>query len=191
MANKTYELEGFSFASKGEYERAVKERDTIAQMKENIAEDNVKELLKVYNKSVSKGAFQTIFGYLYLVEIRQVLLEKGGIDVTKLEPVPVKYPEAEGRLSTDTSAKEVRRYKLLYEAIRDKNKILKMATGFLLVIILAMLVITYHSRYSIFTYFTDYENTIRTEVEDEYQKWQREIEERERAVEEKEKELGR
>ena len=193
MADKIYELDGFSFSSEAELARAKKEKETIDYMKKQVSGDNIKELLKIYNKAVSKGAFQTIYGYMYLAEIRQILITKGGIDSTMLGLVPVKQQTAEGagvRLSTDASAKEVRRYKVLYEAIRDKNRILQMAVGFLLVIILVMLIITYRSRYSVFTYFTDYEQSIRTEVEDEYEQWSQEIQQREEAVEAKEKELG-
>lgn len=192
MADNQYKINDFVFESKAEYERAKKEKETIAYIKANT--DSVKELLKVYNKSVQKASFQTIFGYLYLQEIRQQIIEAGVADEEMLAPVPIKYIQKDsavgGKLSTDASAKEVRRYKLLYENIQDKNKILKMAIGFLLIIIVGIVAITYQSKYSVFTYFTDYENTIRTEIEDEYEEWNKSIKEREDAVKEKEAELG-
>lgn len=193
MADSQYKIDDFIFDSQAEYERAKKEKETIAYIKANTDSDSTKELLKVYNKSVNKGSFQTIFGYLYLQELRQQILAAGVAEEEMLAAVPVKYAPRDGseiRLSTDASAKEVRRYKLLYEDIRDRNKILKMAVGFLVIVIVAMVAITYQSKYSVFTYFSDYEHTIRTEIEDEYAKWQESLQQREDAVKQKEAELG-
>lgn len=193
MADSQYKINDFIFDSKAEYERAKKEKETIAYIRANTDLNNKKELLKVYNKSVSKGSFQTVFGYLFLQELRQQIVAAGVAGEEMLAAVPVKYAPKDGlevKLSTDASAKEVRRYKLLYEEIRDRNKILKMAVGFLLIVIVAMVAITYQSKYSVFTYFTDYEHTIRTEIEDEYAKWQKSIQQREDAVKQKEAELG-
>lgn len=193
MADSQYKINDFIFDSKTEYERAKKEKETIAYIKANTDLNSNKELLKVYNKSVSKGSFQTVFGYLFLQELRQQIVAAGVVQEEMLTAVPVKYVPKDGsevRLSTDASAKEVRRYKLLYENIRERNKILKMAVGFLVVVIVAMVAITYQSKYSVFTYFTDYEHTIRTEIEDEYAGWQESLQQREDAVKQKEAELG-
>lgn len=191
MAEKEYRLDEFLFESRTEYERALKEKETIAQIRENL-KDNHRELLKLYNKSITKGAFQTIYGYDFLRELREKLIADGTVAEDVLSPVPVKNCSDGGvaKLSTDASAKEIRKYKVLYNDVNDKNRILKMAIGFLLAVIIAMLVITLQSKYTVFTYFTDYEDEIRIQIEDEYEEWQADLEEREKKVEEKENQLG-
>lgn len=192
MADKQYVIGAYCFETKAEYDRALKEKETITYIRENTNHDSIKEILKIYNKSIEKSSFQTIFGYMYLAELRERLVNEGGLSEENLAPIPMKMQkeEAGGKLSTDESARQIRKYKLLYEHGKDNTKIYKMAVVFLILMIVAMVVITYRSKYSVFTYFTDYENEIRTEVEDEYMYWQTELEKREEAVGRKEEELG-
>lgn len=192
MAQQQYVIGAYCFETKAEYDRALKEKETITYIRENTNHDSIKEILKIYNKSIEKSSFQTIFGYMYLDELRERLIKEGGLSEENLTPIPMKAPKAEagGKLSTDESARQIRKYKLLYEHGKDNAKIYKMAVVFLILMIVAMVVITYRSKYSVFTYFTDYENKIRTEVEDEYMYWQTELEKREEAVSQKEEELG-
>ena len=65
-----------------------------------------------------------------------------------------------------------------------------MVICFLLVIIIVMLVITYNSQYSVFTYFTNYKSDMENELIDKYENWESELEERERQLEEREKALS-
>ena len=46
-----------------------------------------------------------------------------------------------------------------------------------------MLYITSKYQYSILTYFTDYEEKIRNEIVDEYEEWEKQLEEREKELE--------
>jgi len=45
-----------------------------------------------------------------------------------------------------------------------------------------MFVITFNSKYSYLTYFTDYENDIRESIINEYEEWEKELETREQAL---------
>ena len=49
-------------------------------------------------------------------------------------------------------------------------------------IIIAMIIITAKAKYSIFTYFTDYETKMENELIDKYEKWEDELEAREKAL---------
>ena len=65
-----------------------------------------------------------------------------------------------------------------------------MAIVFLVVIIGAMIFITYNSKYSVFTYFTDYKTNMENELVDQYQEWRNQLEEKEKELDEREKALG-
>ena len=56
----------------------------------------------------------------------------------------------------------------------------------LIVVIGVMLFITSRNQYSIFTYFTNYEENIRNEIVNEYEEWQQQLEEKEKELEERE-----
>ena len=45
--------------------------------------------------------------------------------------------------------------------------------------LIAVFLLTFKSKYSYLTYFTDYENNIRNEVIDEYEQWEKELKARE------------
>ena len=59
----------------------------------------------------------------------------------------------------------------------------------LIVVIGVMLFITSRNQYSIFTYFTNYEENIRNEIVNEYEEWQQQLEEKEKELEERELKL--
>ena len=52
-----------------------------------------------------------------------------------------------------------------------------------------MLFITSQNQYSIFTYFTNYEEDIRNEVVNEFEEWQQQLDEREKELDEREEKL--
>ena len=59
--------------------------------------------------------------------------------------------------------------------------------AFLVIIIIAMVVITYKTKYSIFTYFTDYKTQMEEELVDKYEKWEKELDDREMKLDSREK----
>ena len=65
-----------------------------------------------------------------------------------------------------------------------------MVIVFLIVIIGAMMFITYNSKYSVFTYFTDYKTDMENELVDKYQEWKNQLDEKEKELNEREKALG-
>lgn len=59
----------------------------------------------------------------------------------------------------------------------------------LLIIILGMLLVTFKTRYSVFTYFTNYKEEMREELVDEYEQWQDQLEQKEKQLDERENAL--
>jgi len=53
----------------------------------------------------------------------------------------------------------------------------------------ALVIITVKSKYSVFTYFTDYKSNMENELIDKYEKWEQTLDDRQKALEKEEKEL--
>lgn len=189
MAEK-YEMDGYIFRNGKDYERAKKEKETIAYLSANTDLTDMKAVYQIYKRSVDKGSFQTIFGLNYLEDLRKRLLGSGTVTEDLLEPIPV------GKIVTIVPDKhmtmEERKFEELqeaYEKARSGKIIKNFLIAVLLVIVGVMLFTSYQSQYSIFTFFTDYKEEMRGEIVDEYESWEQELEEREASLEKREKEL--
>jgi hypothetical protein len=182
MAKEEYVLDGFLFESRQQYDRAKKEKETIAYLTANTDSSDAKALLKVYNRSVEKGSFQTIIGQQYLYNLRKRLEGSGIVDKTTLAPIQIKTGGAAAKSSKSAQGGQESRYKKLYENEVANRKIKNMIIAVLILVIIGMVAITVTSRYSVYTYFTDYKTQIRNEVEDELEDWQNELEEREKEL---------
>ncbi len=184
MEKEELVVDGYGFSDLQEAACARKEKETIAYIVANSNMEDGKSLLKIYNRAVEKMSFKTIIGYRFLGGIRAKILQMGVVKPEALLPIPMASSGA--AVEEDAVIPEVDmaiRKKEQDAAVREKTTIYRIIIGFLVAIIVAMIVITVKSRYSVFTYFTDYEQDIRDEVEDQYAQWQEELEQREKALE--------
>ena len=207
MEKMNYVLDGYQFAGKQEYERALQEKETITYLKANMKKDDGKTLLKIYNRSVSKKAFQTVIGTDFLKEIREMLREQEIISPEILAPIPApggmeerveavqkdSAREGDGKDRAEqrrqkAQAERADYFQKKYEEAAANQKIRNGLIVVLFLVILAMFIITWRSKYSVFTYFTDYKENIRNEVIDELEDWQQELEEREQKLDQQERE---
>ena len=190
--NNKYTIGGYSFSNKGDYERALKEKETISYIVANTNMADMKSVLKVYNRSVEKKSFQTVLGLEFVKNMRKNLINSGIVSEDTIQAVPVpsassgKLPKADNIMAQDIAGK----YKLAYENERAGRIIRNIVIVFLVVIICAMMFITYNSKYSVFTYFTDYETNMENELVDKYQEWKNQLDEKEKELNEREKALG-
>lgn len=190
MGKDPYQIDEYSFVNREEYERALKEKETVAYLRANTESNDNKALLKIYNRSVEKKSFHTVIGLEYLISLRRQLIASGIVTGETLAPVPVIRTTAVGKGSEhqDQSQLErrVARYKAAYESARTGRIIKNMAIVILLIVIFAILLITYQSRYSVFTYFTNYKEDMREELIDEYVDWENQLEQKEKELNERE-----
>ena len=180
------------FQNASDYERAMKERETIAYLSANTDMANMKEIYKIYKLSVEKRSFQTIFGLVFLEELRNRLIGSQTVTEDLLEPIPT------GRVLTVSSpkpsgggadAKELKKYKEANQKAKSGSLIKNFLIAVLVVVVGVMLFITSQNQYSIFTYFTNYEEDIRNEVVNEFEEWQQQLDEREKELDEREEKL--
>lgn len=55
--------------------------------------------------------------------------------------------------------------------------------------LIAVIFITVKSKYSVFTYFTDYKSNMENELIDKYEKWEQDLSDKEKALDKREKEI--
>lgn len=186
-------LDGFKFSSRKEFERALKEKETIEYIVANTNMSDAKAILKVYNKAVDKKSFQTVIGLEFVNNMRKKIISSGVVQEKNLAYVPIvqKYVAVEKKpaLNRDEVQREAEKYKKAYEDEAAGRKIRNMAIAFLTLLLAALVIITIRSKYSVFTYFTDYKSNMENELIDKYEKWEQTLEERQKAIDKKEKEL--
>jgi len=189
---KKYTIEGYVFQNASDYERAMKERETIAYLSANTDMTNMKDVYKIYKLSVEKKSFQTIFGLVFLEEMRNRLIGSGTVTEELLEPIPA------GRVLLVSNAKppsggadrkELIKYKEAYQKAKSGSLIKNFLIVVLIAVVGVMIFITSQNQYSIFTYFTNYEENIRNEIINEYEEWQQQLDDREKELEQREEKL--
>lgn len=187
--NGKYTISGYSFSNKGDYERALKEKEAISYIVANTNMADMKAVLKVYNRSVEKKSFQTVLGFEFVKNMRKNLINSGIVSEDTIQAVPVQ-PVSAGKADNSIAQDMAEKYKLAYENEHAGRTIRNMVIVFLIVIIGAMMFITYNSKYSVFTYFTDYKTDMENELVDKYQEWKNQLDEKEKELNEREKALG-
>ena len=178
--DKRFILDGFVFSTRKDYERACKEKETIEYLVANSNMSDMKAVLKIYNKAVEKKAFQTVIGLEFIENMRKRLLSSG-----------IVKEKMSGKSITDKDVleKNVEKYKNAYEAEKAGKKIKNMAIVFLCILLIAVIFITVKSKYSVFTYFTDYKSNMENELIDKYEKWEQDLSDKEKALDKREKEI--
>lgn len=187
MEKGQYILDGYQFVNQAEYDRAKKEKETIAYLMANTDTADMKALLKIYNRSVEKKSFQTIIGQQFLYDLRKRLIGSQIVSEDTLAPVQILSEEKGGLQKADKdAAAQISRYKSAYENAVANRKIKNILIGVLIAVIIGMIGITAASRYSVFTYFTDYETKMRNEIIDEMESWQKQLDDREEELNQRE-----
>ncbi len=187
MGQDKWIVDGYQFSSMDEYERAKKERETIAYLMANTEMSDMKALLKIYNRSIEKKSFQTIIGQQFLFNQRRRLIGSQIVGEDTLAPIVIAPQTTNMTVREDkNAASQVARYQKKYEDALAGRKVKNLLIGILLIVIVGMVVITLRSKYSVFTYFTDYKTNIRNEVINEMEDWQKELETKEKELDQRE-----
>jgi hypothetical protein len=176
-------IDGYQFSSKTEYDRAKKEKETIAYLMAHTDTADMNALLKLYHRSIEKKAFQTIIGEQFLHNLRKRLIGSQVVSPEEIPPVPLVHVGGRVVEKQDKFAEaKVTRYQKLYENSVANQKIKNLLIAVLIFVIIGMFVITIHTKYSVFTYFTNYKENMRNQIINEMEDWQKQLEQRESAV---------
>jgi len=186
LLNNRFELDGFVFQNRNEFAKAKKELEAIAYIRSNSDLNNATLVLKIYDKLLDKGTFQTVVGYMFLKELRETILEDSTISKGKVRSIPIKFSEpAKIREKEEDRCAEAKRadmFQELYEKEKVKKISTKIVIGFLVCIIIGMLVAAQFTPYSLFTNYED-------KIINKYENWQKDLEQKEAQLEQREQAL--
>jgi hypothetical protein len=199
MAEGKYVIDGFDFKTKEEYLQAKNEYEGVMYMKSRTNTNNLANVFSVYKSLVEKGIFSTPVGISYLYELRSYLLKSNEYAALVEEmPIPVvSKNNSKGKFSLkknkDTMTKSdviknMKKYDI-ESVYRNRFVSSVIVIIFLVIVMVFMMIITKNSKN---TNILNYKNRIDAEYEDREDaliKWQNQLELREEAVKEKEKEL--
>lgn len=192
---------GFSFENKDEAEQAKKEIEGIRYIKTKTDMNDPEVILQVYNKMIGQKLFETAVGYSYLKDLQEYLTTIPFIKNEDILPIPVTHPRLEESLKKqkrEIAQKE--RVRAVRARQREKNlakidrkaletesfgklKISLCVNAILVVCVVAMFAMALTSDSPT---IVDYQSKLLNR----YASWEQELTEREKAVSEKEQELG-
>ncbi len=164
-----FTVDGFEFETEEEANRARKEKAGIRYIKENTDINDPDIVYKLYMRLNKPDTFSTPVGFAFLVELQEFLRTIPYIKNEEIRPIHI---EKSGKMSK-SAKKEILVYKKKFHVALFFAIVLS-------VCLISMFTITYISGHS--PYVMDYEN----EIIDKYESWQQELEEREKALDERE-----
>ncbi len=172
-------LSGYEFESKAEYEKAKKEAESVLYIKSCTDMTDMQQVLKIYNKAADRKMFHTIIGYEFMHQLYALLIKNKVMEAEYIKTIPVTYSTEKNTLPEDVESanKLSEQFRVLYEDAKAKIKQLKIVSGFLVGLIVAMIAMVY----------LNYRTYDEDAVLDKYSAWEAELEEREATIKEKEK----
>lgn len=198
MAESKYVVDGFTFKSKEDYMQAKNEYEGVTYMKSRTNMNNPANVFSVYKSLVEKGIFTTPVGISYLYELRTFLLKSNEYaSMVEEMPIPVAVSNSsKGKFSfrkRDTLTKSdviknMKKYDI--ESVYRNRFISSIIVIILLIVVMVFMMII--TRNSDNTNILNYKNRLDAEYEDREDsliKWQNQLELREEAVKQKEKEF--
>lgn len=102
--NKNYIVDGIKYPTDSEALKAVNELNGIKYVKARTDMSNPKLVLSIYNKMLDKKLFNTVSGYKFLMELKEVLDNSPEIDNSLIKPIEA--PSFNGETFNDRKKKE-------------------------------------------------------------------------------------
>ncbi len=193
-------VDGFAFESGQEAEKARKEAEGIEYIREKIQNKNPKMALEMYRKLVNEQVFETPVGWMFLRELQDYVLSFPELSEEPIEPIYVPSAPSGGGGGQqmeemaawyEESMNQERQRRRNAESSRDwtqkelgkKKGLLRICVAciaFLLIVSIGMVTITLVDDHP---NILNYEN----KIVDKYEAWEKELEEREAALDAREK----
>lgn len=172
MAKQFFEIvDGYVFHTPESAKQAQKEVEGIRYIKKQLDMNHAESVLQVYNRILRENLFKTVVGYSFLRELQEYLYftkEISNEDVSPLDIQPIVVAEQEKGNGP------------LNEKMKNRLSKSLIINVILLVLVAAMMALMYFSDVPT---IINYEN----KIIDKYELWELELDEREKALEELEK----
>ncbi|MCM1500007.1 MAG: hypothetical protein NC124_16215 [Clostridium sp.] len=179
MEQNTLVVGGFVFPSYKEAQIALREQKNIEVIRTQTAASDGEAMHELYVKLLERNVFKTVVGFGYLYELRRKLTEEFGYDEQELPEITL--PK---RMAYDTVSE-------LNQGVMENRIQQLMLTKKRMAIVIAALIFMVVAMFIIAAINPNvgYINT-ENKIINKYEVWQQELEQREKAVKEKEAELG-
>ena len=174
-------IDGYRFSSDEDAKMAQEELQRVNYISEKLNENDPKSVLLVYNKSIQSGIFVTPVGIDFLKSIQTYLKRNPEIDNSEISDIPIQISYEDALILRQNKR---------YDSLNVKEKSYKPQFRFsvifnviLVITIIAMFVIAITAKNPNMLNY-------KTAILNEYSEWEQELKDREKAVREKESELG-
>ncbi len=176
-------FDGFVFATREDLEIAKTEARKIEYLETHTDTGNMTNMRSVYEKLIETNAFTTPVGFLYLRQLRDVLITSG-VAGEELTPVPL-YATFK-RISLKDDDKPVRRLTMAEK--KEMSLRMKYRNAVLIAVIFAALAVAMF----VINYYGSTPNILnyKKAITDQYSAWEQDLTERENALRQKERELN-
>lgn len=182
--NKALTVEGYSFTSPKDVELAKAELARIKQLEEKINYNNPKMVMLVYDKAIENKLFKTPVGFDFMKKMQRILLDSDippeqirDIPVNRVYAVRDNASEAVEKFKTDPKLEKARKR----QETRTKKGLIIANIALLVMVLLMLWISTTGSNPTVI----DYEK----KLQNRYATWEKELQERENTIREKEREL--
>lgn len=171
-----YTVDGFDFKTEEEAEAAKKEVQAVRYIKDRITGITPEKAADVYNRLVREEMLSTPIGIAYLRELREELCSTPGVDKNILLPIKIKDDVVVKEISDRTGGRE----RVVNKKEEKKNYKNRYRNSFIINIILVIAIIVMF----IIVSTSDNVNIVnyRNKIVDQYEDWQRNLEEREKKI---------
>lgn len=175
-----FTVNGFIFGSQQDAELAQQELNTARYIEKKIENKSPATMLAIYKASIDKKMFRTPVGYAYLHDLQKRMASQG-IAGSDIGGIPLYQIFNNHR--DDEKAPRVIKVKKNNDPLKRRNTLLTVINIVLVLLVIAMFAISVSgNRPTVLNY--------RRTIENEYSSWKQQLDEREKAVREKERELG-
>lgn len=178
---KEYIVDGFLFLSEEDAAAAREELKKARYLERHLDDHGADVILQLYQKALRDRTFQTPVGLAFVNELRGKLIE-AGIEEFDIEPIPVYYDVVQNKMRSGFEAVK-EGYKPEPKVDKKKFTISVFLNVFLALLVAGMFFVAMTGKNpNILNY--------QSAVLNKYASWEQELMEREKAVREKEQELG-
>lgn len=175
-----FKVNGFVFGSEEDAQLAREELNAAKYIEKKIENKSPETVLAIYKAAIDKKMFRTPVGYAYLHELQKRMISLG-INKEDLCGIPMYQIFNNNR--EKEKVPRVIKIKKDKEPWEKKNALLTVVNVVLVVLVILMFIISMSgSRPTVINY--------RRTIENEYSSWKQELDEREKAINTKERELG-
>lgn len=197
MADDKYVVDGFRFQTKEEAAEAKNEYEGVNYMKSRTNMNNPANVYSVYKSLVEKNVFKTPVGMNFLYELKDILYKSGNYSKDEIDSIVITVPvrtmnkklkKKDERASRKEIIKGMR--ELDIESVYRNRFINSLLFNIILIIAIVLIIIIAGNSEN--TNILNYKNRLDAEYserEDDLIQWQKELDDREEALEMREKEL--